>query len=92
MRMSTIVSASLIVSTAVVMSAGAARAQSCEDLWYERNSIYKDAGYCFKTRRAISTFGNADCQYDSESQLPLSPGQRRRIASIVRMERELGCR
>jgi hypothetical protein len=30
--------------------------------------------------------------YDSEYRLPLSPGQRERIAWIVRMEREFGCR
>jgi YARHG domain len=84
---------SLFIAGAITMaSAGMARAQSCEDLWYERNSIYKEAGYCFKTRRAISTFGNAGCQYDSEYQLPLSRGQRARIQYIVRMERELGCR
>jgi hypothetical protein len=69
-----------------------AYAQSCDQLWYERNSIYKEAGYCFKTPRAISTFGNAGCMYDSEGALPLSPDQRARIAWIVRMERDLGCR
>ena len=73
-------------------SAGLATAQSCGQLWYERNAIYKSAGYCFKTQRAISAFGNAGCMYDSEYALPLSPGDRAQIASIVRMERELGCR
>jgi hypothetical protein len=28
-------------------------------LWVERNSYYKEAGYCFKTTRAISYFGVA---------------------------------
>jgi YARHG domain len=74
------------------MSAGWAYAQTCDQLWYERNSIYRGAGYCFKTPRAIATFGNAGCMYDSEYALPLSPGQRARIASIARLERELGCR
>ena len=42
--------------------------------------------------RAISTFGNAGCLYDVEAALPLSPDQRERIAYLVRMEREYGCR
>jgi len=68
-----------------------AYAQSCSDLWVQRNSIYKRAGYCFKTSRAISYFGNAGCLYDDEARLPLSPAERSRIASIVGMERRLGC-
>jgi YARHG domain-containing protein len=92
MRMATVATAAMIVGAITLASAGVARAQSCDDLWYERNAIYKDAGYCFKTRRAIATFGNAGCQYDAEEQVPLARGQRARIASIVRMERELGCR
>jgi hypothetical protein len=68
-----------------------AGAQSCQDLWVERNSYYKDAGYCFKTARAISYFGNAGCAYDSESSVPLSRGIRARIAEITRLERRLGC-
>jgi hypothetical protein len=76
----------------VCVGAPAAWAQSCGDLWYERNSIYKDAGYCFKTTRAIRAFGNAGCQYDSEYDVPLSAGARRRIADIKRMERDFGCR
>ena len=41
---------------------GPARAQepaymSCGELWYARNKIYARNGYCFKTPRAISVFG-----------------------------------
>src|SRR5215831_1675923 len=32
--------------------------QSCSELWHQRNSIYRAAGYCFSTQRAIATFGN----------------------------------
>jgi hypothetical protein len=89
-----------VMSTAVTMAlAGAtlatavslAYAQSCQELWYERNSYYKDAGYCFKTARAIRAFGNAGCQYDNERALPLSASVRARINQIVRVERALGC-
>ena len=64
---------------------------SCAELWYQRNSIYKAAGYCFKTPRAIRAFGNAGCQYDSEYELPLSPRQRATVNAIVRAERYQGC-
>jgi hypothetical protein len=72
---------------------GVAMAQdgSCADLWYRRNEIYKDAGYCFKTSRAIRTFGNAGCLYDVDADVPLSPGERGVIAGIVRRERYLAC-
>src|SRR5664280_1121219 len=56
--------------------------QSCEDLWIERNSYYKEAGYCFKTDRAISYFGNGGCRYYDEGSLPLPRGLRARIAEI----------
>ena len=35
-----------------------ARAETCDDLWYARNEIYKAQGYCFRTRRGIAAFGN----------------------------------
>ena len=38
-----------------------AYAKSCYDLWYERNEIYAEHGYCFVTQLAIDTFGNDDC-------------------------------
>jgi YARHG domain len=68
-----------------------AHAQSCQSLWVERNSYYKEAGYCFKTARAISYFGNAGCRYDNEASVPLSRGIRNRIAEITRLERAMGC-
>ena len=78
-----------LVDSAFVLPA---HAQSCGDLWYERNAIYKDAGYCFNTPRGIRTFGNAGCQYDNVNDVPLSANSRARIAEIVRMERGYGCR
>ena len=70
---------------------GPALAQSCGDLWYARNEIYKAQGYCFRTQRAISAFGNAGCQYDNAEDLPLSNSQRRTIADIQREERARRC-
>lgn len=74
-----------------LFAAGPAAAQSCEDLWYERNEIYKNAGYCFRTQRGIAAFGNAGCLYDRQEDVPLSSWQRRRVADIVRQERAWRC-
>ncbi len=70
----------------------AAAAPSCEELSYQRNAIYKDAGYCFKTAAQIRNFGNAGCRFDSQEDVPLSARARREIAEIVSEERALGCR
>lgn len=67
-------------------------AQTCSQLWTERNAIYKDAGYCFKTNRAIRTFGNAGCSFDDIADVPLSARDRARVADIQRDERDMGCR
>ncbi|ALK09195.1 YARHG domain-containing protein [Blastochloris viridis] len=69
-----------------------AQAGICGDLWVERNSIYKANGFCFKTARAISYFGNQGCMYSYESQVPLSRGERIRIEQIRSLERQYGCR
>jgi hypothetical protein len=80
------------IMAAAVLTASYAGAQvSCQGLWVERNSYYKEAGYCFKTARAISYFGNAGCLYDNEARLPLSGFARARIAEITRLEQRLGC-
>ena len=68
-----------------------AAAQTCEDLWYQRNEIYKAQGYCFRSERGIRAFGNAGCEYDNVEDVPLSASQRRLIADIRRVERTRGC-
>jgi len=79
------------ISAAVRTPALPVQGGACAGLWMERNEIYKGAGYCFKTRRAITTFGNAGCQYDNEADVPLSHVQRMRINEIRAAERGLGC-
>jgi hypothetical protein len=66
-------------------------AQSCEQLYAQRNAIFKGAGYCFGTPRGIRHFGNAGCQYDRQADVPLSDNDRNRIAAIRRAERARGC-
>ena len=64
-----------------------AQAQSCSDLWYRRNAIYAQAGYCFQTARARATFG-AGCfpPYGR-----LSPRQQARVNQLQAMEDSMGC-
>jgi hypothetical protein len=85
-----------VVALATVTTALPALAQevwswSCDRLWQERNQIYKDAGYCFKTARAIRYFGNAGCSYDREGDVPLSRRDREFVATITQVERSKGC-
>lgn len=63
----------------------------CEELWAERNSYYKEAGYCFQTPRAIDYFGNGGCRTANQASLYLPNAVRARIAAIARMERQLAC-
>ena len=79
------------LAAGALASASAAQAQSCQSLWVERNSYFKEAGYCFKTQRAIGYFGNSGCQYDREGDVPLSRGDRARVNDIQAQERRYGC-
>jgi hypothetical protein len=63
----------------------------CDELWAERNAVYKDAGYCFKTPRAIRAFGNAGCKYDDLADVPLSARDRAKVADIQRQEQANRC-
>jgi hypothetical protein len=52
--------AALVVTAAPY--AGSAQAQDpsmmgCNELWYARNQIYAQFGYCFRTARSQSVFG-----------------------------------
>lgn len=67
---------------------GTAAAQgACENLWYQRNSIYAARGYCFRTARAQAVFGPG-C-YPPYGRL--SPGEQSQVAGIQRQEGQLGC-
>lgn len=66
-------------------------AYDCGELYVMRNEIYKSAGYCFKSAKAISQFGNAGCQFDSLGDVPLSANQRSMIKGIKKSEARQGC-
>lgn len=64
---------------------------NCQQLWYQMNNIYKAGGYCFRTPRGISTFGNAGCRYDDQRNVPLSDRDRQVINAIQQLERMKHC-
>ena len=86
--MSTAVAALAVAATWEV---SAASAQDCGALWVERNTYYKQAGYCFRTRRAIQSFGNASCCIHDEARIRFAPHIRRRIDELLQLEWVLGC-
>lgn len=85
MRLSTI---GIFTALGVVLSVQPALAQSCYDLWYERNAIYDRNGYCFSTQLGQETFDNSDC-YTDDAQL--SRGEQRRVNQLKAQERRRGC-
>lgn len=66
-------------------------AYDCTELWNLRNQIYKANGYCFKTAKAISRFGNAGCSYDSLAEVPLSDQDRSVIRDVKKSEARQRC-
>ena len=73
---------------ASLYSIPSANAASCYDLWYERNAIYADAGYCFKSSLGKRTFGTACSTHNPR----LTRSEQRRVASIKKQERRKGCK
>jgi hypothetical protein len=86
-----VVLGALALTASAVCLASSASAQSCFELWRNRNQFYADAGYCFKTEPAIRYFGNRGCIYENEADVPLSSSVRVRVEAIKRLERRLGC-
>jgi Trypsin-like peptidase domain/YARHG domain/Putative peptidoglycan binding domain len=64
---------------------------SCDELWLLRNTIFKAAGYCFQTERAIRQLGNEGCRFADADEVPLSEKQRERLAAIRKSELEKSC-
>ena len=67
----------------------AAQADTCYDLWYERNAIYDAHGFCFKTQLGQETFDNSDC---TASNVKLTPAEQKRVDQIKAEERNLNCK
>lgn len=85
----TLIAAAASLAALVALIPAPAAAQSCYDLWYERNQIYAQNGYCFQTALGRRVFGNRGC-YTSNPRL--SRWEQQRVAQIQRLERRYGCR
>lgn len=72
-----------------LMVSGSASAASCADLWYKRNSIYAQYGYCFKSSLGQRTFGNEGCYTNSPK---LSGRDKAIVDNIKREEARRGCK
>lgn len=77
-----------LIFDASAASAKSLRNMTCSELWYQRNAIYAENGYCFETTRAIRVFGEA-C-FPPYGQL--SRSERRQVNEIVSWETRKGCR
>jgi YARHG domain len=65
---------------------------SCQNLWFVRNRIFDENGYCFKTARGRQAFDNSDCWVDDQEMVKLSTIERRNVEAIVKAETAKGCR
>jgi len=79
----------VVAALSLGVSVQTALADSCYDLWYERNEIYDTNGYCFKTALAKREFDNSDCYTNSPD---FTRAEQRRIDQIRREEKRLGCK
>jgi hypothetical protein len=68
------------------------RGLSCQNLWFVRNSIYNDNGYCFRTQAAIAEFDNSDCTVEDAASVQLNQHESANISRIVDVEKEKSCR
>ncbi|MEM6887579.1 MAG: caspase family protein [Pseudomonadota bacterium] len=60
----------------------------CSRLWYERNLIFHNNGYCFQTARAKAVFDTTQCTGRSPS---LTSFEKSEVARIQAAERANGC-
>ena len=60
---------------------------SCYDLWYARNRIFANNGYCFTSAKAINIFGRR-CY---TSHIRLSRAEKEEVNTIKYWERRNGC-
>jgi hypothetical protein len=71
-----------------VQAGAPASEYSCDELWRERNAIYAEKGYCFKSAKAIAVFGRGCFPPYGK----LEQWQKERIAEVEYWEHRKGCR
>lgn len=65
-----------------------AAALTCEQMWFARNALFNQAGYCFGSVLGQALFNNADCTTRAPQ---LSARQSAQVAALKEMEAEAGC-
>lgn len=61
---------------------------TCSQLWYERNLIYHNNGFCFQTERAQRIFDTSQCRTSTPT---LTADENRRVREIQTLERRHRC-
>lgn len=79
----------LLALAALIGSSAIAQAESCYDLWYERNAIYDSHGFCFDTQLGQETFDNSDCWTKYPK---LTRAEQKRVDEIRAEERRRRCK
>ena len=77
-----------VLLVVLAATSGPANAASCWDLWYERNAIFANNGYCFSSSLGRRTFDNAGCWTKNPK---LARWEQRRVSQIKGEERRRGC-
>lgn len=67
------------------------RKLNCGELWFVRNAILDDHGYCFKKEKGISAFGNDGCAFHDIADLELNRFEEFNLKAISKMEETKGC-
>ena len=60
----------------------------CAELWFERNLIFHNHGFCFQSDRARSVFDTRNCTTRNPQ---LTAGEQNRVQEIQALERRSGC-
>ncbi len=77
-----------VVAPAPAAPAPSTTGQSCFDLWYARNQIFANNGYCFTSSEGKKWFDNASCYTSDPS---LTAAEKAQVNQIKEQERAKRC-
>ena len=60
----------------------------CDDLWYTRNDVFDQAGFCFGSTLGKAVFDNGDCTTQTIS---LGPNAKKFVDYVTNLEAQAGC-
>lgn len=80
------------ITQAAPTNASSIESMTCDQLWFARNQVFHDHGYCFSSARGMAAFSNASCDPKiTGSDIPLTSIERDLVFRIQARERQLGC-